>query len=96
MKKPYFHIKTGKKKSEKDKCVTEKLKISVDATEIDTVSEKLTLPATVLDETAEKANRLVELLLYCCFYVLSGLIALPYRYRRSRTNPFGRYINPLA
>ena len=51
-----------KKKSEKDKCVTEKLKISVDATEIDTVSEKLTLPATVLDETAEKANRLVELL----------------------------------
>lgn len=62
MKKPYFHIKTGKKKSEKDKCVTAKLKISVDATEIDTVSEKLTLLATTLDKTAEKANRLVELL----------------------------------
>lgn len=62
MKKQSFRIKTGDEKSEKDRCVIAKLKVSVDTTEIDEAREKLALLEATLDKTTEKANRLVELL----------------------------------
>lgn len=62
MKKLSFRIKTDNEKSEKDKCVTANLKVSVDTTEIDEAREKLALLEVTLDKTTEKANRLVELL----------------------------------
>ncbi len=62
MKKLSFRIKTGDKKSEKDRFVIAKLKVSVDTTEIDEAREKLALLEATLDKTTEKANRLVELL----------------------------------
>lgn len=50
------------KKSEKDRCITAQLKVSVDTTEIDNAREQLALLEATLDKTTEKANRLAELL----------------------------------